>query len=359
MCGTALRGDASPAPKGARTKTAPLTVGGYSILGLSQEPIQSAASATEIQQDSSQNGDAQRTNSQPTDSPRTESRPTDSQPADSQQNDLLNRNLDYLFEDDDKKCRPHWRMYLALLLLVTAAGTLVWQWQRNGYPWNDLSLLTNVNNPGTATALPAAAHTTPVSATPEEAAKPDGGLASGPAKSEVTKTEAKKAPQLQPTPAAPTIAATAPSETADSDPARSDNASAALDTTVQKPARHVAQATNSPGQPAAAQAASPAEVVQLLTEGTKYLLGDGVAQDCDRAQKDLRVAARYSSDAESMLGTMYASGHCVGRDLPTAYRWYARALHSKPGNSRTENDLVVLWNQMTPAERKVAAHAEP
>jgi hypothetical protein len=110
---------------------------------------------------------------------------------------------------------------------------------------------------------------------------------------------------------------------------------------------------------AAGQATSQAEAVQLLTEGTKYLLGNGVAQDCGLANKDLRAASHFSSDAEAMLGTMYASGHCVDRDLPTAYRWYARALHSKPGNSRIQDDLTALWNQMTPAEKKIATRSAP
>jgi TPR repeat protein len=51
---------------------------------------------------------------------------------------------------------------------------------------------------------------------------------------------------------------------------------------------------------------------------------------------------------------MYATGHCVGRDLPTAYRWFAKALHGDPGNSRVQRDLEVLWKQMTPEERQLA-----
>jgi TPR repeat protein len=51
---------------------------------------------------------------------------------------------------------------------------------------------------------------------------------------------------------------------------------------------------------------------------------------------------------------MYATGHCVGRDLPTAYRWFARALHQEPQNSRISADLQVLWRQMTPQEKQLA-----
>ena len=45
---------------------------------------------------------------------------------------------------------------------------------------------------------------------------------------------------------------------------------------------------------------------------------------------------------------MYATGHCVGRDLPTAYRWFARALHQEPQNSRISADLQVLWRVIIP-----------
>ncbi len=99
--------------------------------------------------------------------------------------------------------------------------------------------------------------------------------------------------------------------------------------------------------------AAPSTDSQLFAEGENYLYGNGVAQDCARAEKNLRIAAGHSnSPAESLLGTMYASGHCVGRDLPMAYRWYARALHHDPANTRIQSDLEVLWKQMTPAERR-------
>ena len=67
------------------------------------------------------------------------------------------------------------------------------------------------------------------------------------------------------------------------------------------------------------------------------------------------IGARESNPkAQTLLGAMYATGHCVGRDLPTAYRWFARALHGDPGNSRVQRDLEVLWKQMTPEERQLA-----
>jgi hypothetical protein len=152
MCGTALHGGTPPAPKSTQPKAAPRSVGGYSILGLSQEPMRSATAEADVPQNSAGHEDARQFNSNHLNLPRADSRSADSQPADPQQNDLLNRNLDYLFEEDEKKSPPHWRMYVALALLVITAATLVWQWRRNGYPWDNLAPPTTGQNMGTTPA---------------------------------------------------------------------------------------------------------------------------------------------------------------------------------------------------------------
>jgi len=93
----------------------------------------------------------------------------------------------------------------------------------------------------------------------------------------------------------------------------------------------------------------------LEAQGEKYLYGSGAPQSCSLAQKSLQAAAeRGSTKANSVLGTMYATGHCVGRDLPLAYRWFAKALQAEPNNDRLSRDLQVLWNQMNPDERQIA-----
>jgi TPR repeat protein len=58
--------------------------------------------------------------------------------------------------------------------------------------------------------------------------------------------------------------------------------------------------------------------------------------------------------ARSMMGTMYATGHCVPRDLPSSYRWFALALQADPNNNVLEKNLRAVWNQMTPPERQMA-----
>jgi cytoskeletal protein RodZ len=86
-----------------------------------------------------------------------------------------------------------------------------------------------------------------------------------------------------------------------------------------------------------------------------YLYGRGAAQNCDEAIKNLKAAsAKSNAKARSTFGTMYATGHCVPRDLPTSYLWFAMALRVDPNNQVLEKDLTAVWNQMTPPERQLA-----
>jgi len=111
--------------------------------------------------------------------------------------------------------------------------------------------------------------------------------------------------------------------------------------------------TPKPAETAPAVKAAPDADIELA--GERYLYGTGVSQNCTRAESSLRTAATHgNSKAQTVLGTMYATGHCVGRDLPTAYRWFARALHQDPQNSRISADLQVLWRQMSPQEKQLA-----
>ena len=67
------------------------------------------------------------------------------------------------------------------------------------------------------------------------------------------------------------------------------------------------------------------------------------------------IGARQSNPkAQTLLGAMYATGHCVGRDLPTAYRWFALALRKDPENTAVQADLQKLWGEMTQPERQLA-----
>lgn len=90
-------------------------------------------------------------------------------------------------------------------------------------------------------------------------------------------------------------------------------------------------------------------------KGEAYLYGRGVPENCDEAVKSLKAAsAKSNAKARSAFGTMYATGHCVPRDLPTSYLWFALALRVDPNNQILEKDLSAIWNQMTPPERQLA-----
>jgi hypothetical protein len=90
-------------------------------------------------------------------------------------------------------------------------------------------------------------------------------------------------------------------------------------------------------------------------KGEAYLYGRGAPESCDQAVKYLKSAsAKSNAKARSAFGTMYATGHCVARDLPTSYLWFAMALRVDPNNQILEKDLSAIWNQMTPPERQLA-----
>jgi len=123
--------------------------------------------------------------------------------------------------------------------------------------------------------------------------------------------------------------------------------------------RPAKESTAPPDRPEAPDVAFRSLGDPLDAEGERYLYGTESPANCARAQRDFLAAARRSSaKGESALGTMYATGHCVPRDLPLAYRWFAKALHQEPGNARFERDVQILWNQMTPDERRTAMRTQ-
>ncbi|HEX3322208.1 MAG TPA: hypothetical protein VHR84_15995 [Terriglobales bacterium] len=99
----------------------------------------------------------------------------------------------------------------------------------------------------------------------------------------------------------------------------------------------------------------PATPVDPVKQAEAYLYGRGVAKDCDKAVSLLKSAADKSNvRARSTLGSMYATGHCVSRDLPTAYRYFALVLRTDPENTTASQNLQSIWQQMTPPERQSA-----
>ena len=299
--------------------------------------------------------------------------------------DERSRDLDYLLEDEPP--RGHGRLYLALLLLVVSAGLLAWHWQRDGYPWSGLIL-----KPTVSTNAPASPHTVPppdsaAAAAPVVPVEPTANPAppeAQPATQPVT-SDAAQPPAAEPAgsgtaaTAKPADQASSPNDAADSGESAKPTAAGSTQATEPEAAEpapreapketRVASASpmSRPVTPRPATSkpspalASPADTFEdrLVADGEKYLYGRGVPEDCARAQRNLQIGARQSNPkAQTLLGAMYATGHCVNRDLPTAYRWFAKALHGDPGNSRVQRDLEVLWKQMTPEERQLAMKSQ-
>jgi len=335
----AAAANSAPA-RSAPAKATPISVNGLSILGLSND--------AEVPEESHKEGPPEREEFQ-------------DPPLFSSVGSYSTRNVQYLLEDDEPAGQTNWRLYMALALLAAAAGTMVWHWQTKGYPWEQLAREREARRAARAAAAAAAPPLTaePVAPTPKPS--PGSVAMAEPAeefsrKQEQSQTAPSPAPEVsRSAPAEPqAAAATAPAVRPSLPPVETQSEPA-----KQTPAIAKKAAPRAP-EPASLplQTANPVPVndpAHLYDEGEKYLYGDGVAQDCDRAQKNLRTSAAHSyPQAESLLGTMYASGHCLGRDLPAAYRWYARALRHEPANTRIASDLQVLWSQMTPAERKAA-----
>jgi TPR repeat protein len=92
-----------------------------------------------------------------------------------------------------------------------------------------------------------------------------------------------------------------------------------------------------------------------VSQAERYIYGRGTRQDCDHGMRLLKSAAEQSNPkAMISLGALYSTGTCTPRDLPTAYRWFALALHKQPDNQAVQDDLKNLWEKMTQPERQLA-----
>jgi hypothetical protein len=250
------------------------------------------------------------------------------------------------------------RRILLMIVLMAALGGSGW--------WT----YSNLTTPETRKA----ATTTPSTNTPSaNTSTADEGSDEKPAmKSTVSKPTVK---EIAPTPdagsqpaAPPAVAAERPSENASTG---TDSASKSQDTTG-KPAVETATAT--PGTAVGSSRAEKREPIRTsakaittpapaetdtgddaFRKGEAYLYGRGVHESCNDAVRYLKAASSKSNPkARSAFGTMYATGHCVSRDLPTSYLWFAMALQVDPNNQILEKDLNAVWNQMTPPERQMA-----
>ena len=279
----------------------------------------------------------------------------------------------YLLEDEQPK-RTYWRFTLIMVVLFALAGLGWLEYSRAGKawvaPWSKGPAQSPVQasqpQPSDqaqppAAPPPAADHTAaPKSDNNAPAAAnsttPPAGDSSA-MKETVTPKEPDKTAANNKTPEASQTAAkeekgkSAPDESASAKTPAADDSADTEDTEpvakAAKPAR--TPKTKEPSAPA------PSEDDALVANAEKYLYGRGVPQNCDRALISLRAAAdRSNTRARSLLGSMYATGHCVPRDLPNAYRWFALASRENADNMWVQRNLEMIWREMTPQERQLA-----
>ncbi len=265
------------------------------------------------------------------------------------------RSPSYLLDDEEDGERSvAWGRIFIVLILLAAAGGLGWQYYRGAYPFG----------PRAQAPAAAAPATTPASA-PEESSTSTAATSAPKPSSETPVPEASTTP-AEPAASAPasTPESTPPPETKAETPAKAEPAAPAETAQPAPEKTAVAKVEKTPPVRAKTPAPAPEPPVppgeSLYIQGQRYLYGTGgVKANCDLALKSLLSAAsRSHARAQSTLGTMYSTGHCVTRDLPSAYRWFAKALHSDPNNTRLEQDLSVVWRQMTPGEKQLATKAD-
>jgi hypothetical protein len=293
--------------------------------------------------------------------------------------------VEYLLEDEESDHAGRRRMLVALLLLAVAGALVMWRWRGGDFGWVKHFVATQSGstppvqgNPSFTSGPPVGqgASSPPTPSMPMASSGTEAPTSSTPPpppseESHMVKQEENspqsQSPRAEKKPNPPTAkenAATdqtasdqsaekAPDQSTDSDESNSVDDKAPVDTT-----KKTADATTPPASkmpqaepPAPTNSADDA----LVAQGEKYLYGDGAAENCTLAQKSLQTAAAHSNArALSMLGAMYATGHCSNRDLPTAYKYFAKALRQDPSNGRIQRDLEVLWRQMNASERQAA-----
>jgi hypothetical protein len=289
----------------------------------------------------------------------------------SSSNDSLrsSRNLDYLLEDDEPPSRGWGKLLLFVIALALVGGFGYLRWKQGGFDW----LTKNENKPAAATqpadAPPVA---TDSGSTPNTVPAPAGATPTPAASGSVIPTDASTPAPASPTPqtdnsqapapqssAPPTVtpqASTAPANAAPANPTDSNSPAnaapepASADSDTQSP-----QAEAPPAPKPRERKPTPAKPVDPVMEAERYIYGNGARQDCDRGVRLLKSAAEQSNlKAMVSMGTLYSTGTCTPRDLPTAYRWFALALHKQPDNQALQDDLQKLWSQMTQPERQLA-----
>jgi hypothetical protein len=239
----------------------------------------------------------------------------------------------YLLEEEEPS---HTGVWVLLIVLLAVGGVLYAKWQ----PIRDYVLTTS-----DAPSQPTITTENKQNKAADQNKPPDQkeGLPEGDGKSAAGKTDAK-------------------SDAAGAAPGRGDKAGSRQQAAK---SQHKASANDAdeerasaaneerPAKKAAAPQANPGS--ELVTSGEKYLYGRGAPWSCTQAVIYFSAAAaKQNPQAFSHLGALYATGECVPMDRAVAYAWFRRAYAKEPNNHYFEQNLTMLWREMTPEERQRA-----
>lgn len=285
--------------------------------------------------------------------------------------------LDYLLEDEEEPKRGSGKLIWVLVALVLALGFGYLHWKQGGFAWLNVEAKKPPAVQQAPDAVPSPeSGSTAGAATPAGASDPGTAPAGAGSGTSAVETTAGQTPPSQtpsqavatPVASQPAAAQTTPAQVAPAQTGAAQNQAADPNLPMGTSAQTAGPDPNQPSTSAAvpaetkamARKPSPArsivaKPVDPVTEAERYIYGRGVQQDCDRGLYLLKPAAEHSnSKAMISLGTLYSTGTCTPRDLPTAYRWFALALHKEPDNQALQDDLQKLWSQMTQPERQLA-----
>jgi hypothetical protein len=288
--------------------------------------------------------------------------------------DKPSRSLDYLLEDDDEPKSNKGLIFLTLVALALVVGLGWLRWRNGGLPF--LKSLTSTSQPKPA-ASPDSSAAQPAAPLPDQPTPAP--AASSPSITPLPEPAQSQSAQANPPASAP---ATAPETSSASPAASSAPAGSSSDPNAAVPAAapaagHEAASEEKPDkspQPATEAAAPPpaahakpkpvakpapkpaAKATDPVVIGERYLYGrEGFPQNCERGLHYVKPAADQSNPkAMITMGALYATGHCLSRDLPTAYRFFALALRGDPENGPLRQNAEMVWKQMTAEERKQA-----
>ena len=270
------------------------------------------------------------------------------------ESDAPSRNLDYLLEDDEPKSHRGLFVGLTIIALLLAGGLGYLRFRNDGLTGilGSIKPASRPANPETSSSAESTAST----AAPNGPTNGDAGTTSA-------APPAVQAPAGTPATATvtapPVTQSKALTEVRPKNPAGSESEAALAPTAAPKPEpppaapRAEAEAAPTPKPaPPPKPAPKPVDPVAL---GEKYIYGRGVPQDCARGLKAVRPAADQGNvSAMITMGALYATGHCISTDLPTAYRFFALALRKDPDNAALKQNVEMVWSKMTQSERQQA-----